>query len=134
MKYKEVKEHYESGHLKRHFFIDESGNKCGEYRSYHENGGLNSHYLKLRGSTYGEIMSFESDGTLYHNCLVDGKFFIIASVISYDKPSTHSEVQLIQIAKERGLPLLSELPKSEEGVTLWNLKWPDQPYLPIEFE
>ena len=123
MEYKEVKMHYESGQLYGHYFEDESGNRSGEYRSYHWNGKIWRNCLYLRGCTYGDIKQFNSDGTIEAHCMMDGKGNMLAFV---------TEEQLIQIAKEHGLPLLSELPKTEEEVTHWNLKWPDLPCLPIE--
>ena len=134
MKYKEVKEHYESGQLERHYFVDENGNRRGEHRYYHENGQLHWHCLKRSGVIYGEIKTFDEDGTLWYHYLKDGKGNDLACVIKFNKPSTHSEDQLIEIAKEHNLPLLSELPKAEAERTLWNLKHPDMPCLPIESE
>ena len=132
MKYKEVKKHYDSGQLKRHYFIDESGRTHGEYRRYHENGQLHWHYFNHINYDYGEAKLFNKDGTLYHHYLKDGKGNEIATVIDKGKPSTHSDEELIQIAKDNNLPLLSELPKTEAELTHWNLKHPTTPYLPIE--
>ena len=134
MKYKEVKEHHESGQLKRHFFIDESGNKCGEYRSYHWNEKVWRNCLYLNGRTYGEVKVFTEDGTLHHRYLMDDEENELATVIEFGKPDTYSEEQLIEIAKEHNLPLLSEIPKTEAEVTLWNLKYPDLPRVVAEFQ
>ena len=131
MKYKEEKVHYGSGQIKRHYFLDESGKTCGENWSYHESGQLKWHYINRNDKDYGEVKAFNSDGTLRHHCLKDGKGNKLATVIKYDMPSTHSEEQLIEIAKEHNLPLLSDLPKTEAERTHWNLKWPDLPLLPI---
>ena len=130
MKYKEAKTHYKSGQLSSHCFLDESGNSRGEYRYYHENGQLSWHRFGLNGREYGEVKWLNGRGTLHVHCLIDSKGNILANVIRYGIPSTHSEEQLIQIAKEHGLPLLSETPKTEEEVTLWNLKHPACPCLP----
>ena len=132
MKYKEVKDYYESGELERHYFVDENGNKRGEYRSYCKNGQLRWHYFSHIDYDYGELKMFNEDGTLYHHCLRDGKGNELANVIRYGKPSTHTEEQLIQIAKDNNLPPLSELPKTEAELTHWNLKWPELPLFPIE--
>ena len=131
MKCKEVKEYYKSGELKRHCFVDDNGKKHGEYRDYYENGHLRWHYFTRNGRECGEVKWLNGKGTLNGHYLIDGKGNILATVIRYGKPSTHSEEQLIEIAKEHNLPLLSELPKTEEEVTLWNLKYPDLPLLPI---
>ena len=132
MKYKEVKKYYKSGQLQRHYFIDESASICGEHRVYHDNGQLWWHYFRTRWQIYGEIKRFNADGTLRYHYLKDSKGNELATVIDHYTPDTQSEEQLIEIAKEHNLPLLSELPKTEAEVTLWNLKWPDCPCLPIE--
>ena len=134
MKYKEVKKHYESGELSCHFFEDENGNAYGEYRRYHENGNLMSHSIRCNDRIYGDMKLFTDDGTLRHHCLMDGNGNELASVIEFQKPDTHSEEQLNEIAKEHDLPLVSELPKTESEVTLWHIKNPDCPCLPIESE
>ena len=131
MNYKEEKQYYESGPLMRHFFEDENGYRFGERRVYHMNGQLSWHYFSVKGSDYGEVKSFSVDGTTRYHYLIDGEGDEIASVVECNYPDTHSEEQLIQIAKEHNLPLLSELPKTEAELTLWNLKWPDLPLLPI---
>ena len=128
MKYKEFKEHYKSGHLFSHYFLDESGSRCGEYRRYYKNGQLWWHSFSSKDRDCGDKKSFRSDGTLQHHYLKDGK----GNEISTVNPSIHTEEQLIEIAKEHNLPLLSELPKTEAELTHWNLKWPDCPCLPIE--
>ena len=133
MKNKEVKRYYKSGQLERHCTCDDEYDH-GEYRWYHENGQLERHYLRRSRVIFGEVKMFNTGGTLIHHCLKDGNSNVIADVIYCGNPSTHSEGQLIQIAKEHNLPLLSELPKTEEEVTLWNLKWPDCPCLPIASE
>ena len=130
MKYKEVKEYYESGKLRCHFLEDENGRRTGEYRDYHDNGQLWWNYFFRNKCVYGEIKIFNDNGTLYDHQLKDGKGNEIATVIEFNKPSTHTEEQLIQIAKEHNLPLISELPKTEAERTLWNLKYPDMPCLP----
>ena len=132
MKYKEVKEYYDSGQLERHYFIDETGDMHGEYREYHDNWQLSWHHFGHIGNDYGEVKEFTHEGTLQYHYLKDGKGNELANVIDCDKPVTHSEEQLIKIAKEHNLPLLSELPKTEAELTLWKLKWPDLPLLPIE--
>ena len=130
MKYKEVKEYYESGKLMWHTFEGECSKRQGENRDYHENGQLWWHNFTINGLYHGEAKSFDGDGTLYHHFLKEGSN-ILAAVNRYGKPATHTEEQLIQIAKEHNLPLLSELPKAEAEVTHWNLKNPDLPCLPI---
>ena len=132
MKYKEVKYHYDSGDLEYHYFVDENGKKQGEYRDYYMDGELFYHNFTRNGYDYGEIKEFNIDGTLEYHYLVDGNSIRLAYVVSMSEPSTHSEEQLIQIAKERGLPLLLEIPKTEAELTHWNLKHPDTPCLPIE--
>ena len=127
----EKKEYYKSGHLEWHTFVDENGWICGEYRRYHENGQLHWHYLMFGCFHHGEVKMINTDGTLVHHYLMDGKNKHLASVIRHGKASSHSESQLIQNAKERGLPLLSDLPKTEAELTLWNLKYPNMPCLPI---
>ena len=77
---------------------------------------------------------FNYSGNLAHHFIKDGRGKEIATATSYGTRAAHTEEQLIQIAKEHGLPLLSDLPKTEEEVTLWNLKWPDCPCLPISTE
>ena len=134
MKYEEIKEHHESGQLSFHYFEDENGDECGEYRSYYEDGKLHWHNFYRRDREYGGIMMFDDDGTLCHYYLMDGKGKEIATVVASGKRSTHSEEQLIEIAKEHGLPLLSDLPKTDAELTHWNLKYPDLPCLPIESE
>ena len=134
MKYKEVKKHYRSGKLMFHHMIDETGNGYGEWRYYHMNGQLYWHNFSRDDYDYGEVKKFNSDGTLFHHYLMDDKCNELATVVRGGHPSTHSEEQLIQIAKEHNLPLLSELPKTEAEVTLWNLKHPDLPCLPIGTE
>ena len=132
MKYKEVKRHCKSGQLEYHYFVDENGNKGGEYQSFCDHGQLNWHHFTHRGYDYGEVKTFNDDGTIFHHYLMDGKGNELADVIAHCKPSTHTEEQLIKIAKRHNLPPLSELPKTEAELTLWNLKWPDCPCLPIK--
>ena len=132
MKYKEVKEYYESGQLKCQYYEGKNGDECGECREYHENGQLEWQYLKRSGTAFGEVKSLDGDGTLYHHYLMDDEGGEIATVIEFGEPDTHSEEQLIEIAKEHNLPLLSDLPKTEAERTHWHLKFPDLPCLPIE--
>ena len=132
MKYKEVNEHYESGKLKCQYYEGENGDECGESRGYHANGQLWWLTIKLNDIDYGEVKIFTEDGTLYHHYLMDDEENELATVIEFGKPDTYSEEQLIEIAKEHNLPLLSELPKTEAELTHWNLKYPDFPCLPIE--
>ena len=132
MKYKEVKDHRESGQLLRHHLVDESGGKHGEYRVYHEDGQIWWHYFFSTDRKCGEVKAFKSDGILQHNFLMDGNGNELATVIFIGEPSEHTEEQLIEIAKEHNLPLLSELPKTEAERTHWNLKYPHLPCLPIE--
>ena len=134
MKYKEVTQHYNTGQLQHHLFMNWNGTVHGEYREYHESGQLEWHYLKRSGVMLGEAKMFNRRGCLRHHYLMDSNGKEIATVISCGNPYTHSEEELIQIAKEHGVPLLSELPKTEAERTLWNLKWPDFPCLPIESE
>ena len=134
MEYKEIKDHYMSGQLHRHRLLDESGCKYGEYRRYHENGQLFWHYFSSRNSSYGEVKVFNDEGALRYHFLKCSKGNVLASTTNDGKPDKHSEEQLIQIAKEHNLPLLSEMPNTEAERTLWNLKWPDLPLLPIESE
>ena len=135
MKCKEEKHYYESGQLYRHYFVDENHNEYGEFRSYYKSGKLRWHYLNRSDAIFGEAKMFNEDGTLWNHYLVDGKgkgkVKEIANVIEFGKPDTHSEEELIQIAKDNNLPLLSELPKAEVERTLWYLKHPDMPCLPI---
>ena len=134
MKYQEIKEHYRSGHLACHYYEDDSGNRCGEFRRYYENGHLRWQVLYHDDFTLGEVKTIGINGTLRQHYLQNGKGKMLASVIDCGNPNTHSEEQLIQIAKEHGLPLLSDLPKTEAELTHWNLKWPDLPLLPIATE
>ena len=134
MKCKEEKHYYETGQLFRHYFVDESGSKHGEYRNYYRNGQLRWHRISLNSLSYGEVKEFTYEGGLQYHYLMDGEENELATVIEHGRPATHTESQLIEIAKEHNLPLLSELPKTEAEVTLWNLKWPDFPCLPIESE
>ena len=129
MKYKEVKDYYESGELERHYFVDENGNKRGEYRSYCKNGKLRWHHFRCNDYGYGEAKWLNNDGTLYDHCLKDGKGNELATAIYKGQPSTHTEEQLIEIAKEHSLPLLTDIPKTETELTHWNLKHPDLPCL-----
>ena len=134
MKNKEVKRYYKSGQLERHHLVDRNDDDCGECRIYHGNGKLWWHKFSLSGCHYGEVKWFSKDGTLCDHYLVDSEGNELATVIENDKPSTHSEEELIQIAKDNNLPLLSELPKTEAELTHWNLKYPDFPCLPNESE
>ena len=131
MKFKEFKKHHESGYLECHYYEDENGFKCGEQRLYRSDGSLWVHSLARDGISFGEQMSFGNDGEileryLHFNCKT------MAKVISCGNPATHSEEELIEIAKEHNLPLLSELPKTDAELTHWNLKYPHLPCLPIE--
>ena len=134
MKYKEVKRHYESGQIDCHYFADENDDECGECRGYHRNGQSWWHFFKRGGLLYGEVKWFSRDGVVLHHYLMGGEYNDLAIVIDDGRESTHTEEELIEIAKERGVPLLSELPKTEEEVTLWNLKYPGMPCLPISTE
>ena len=134
MKCKEVKAYYESGKLKDHYFVDENGDRHGENRYYHENGQSWWRHFSINGRIYGESQCFKDDGTLDFHHLCGGECDELATVTFLGEPSTHSEEQLIQIAKEHGLPLLSELPKTEAELTHWNLKWPECPCLPTPTE
>ena len=134
MKYKEVKKRRAYGHLKHHHFVDENGQSRGENRAYYDNGQTWWRYFSRNGSDYGEVKEFNFDGTLQFHYLMDGRGNALASVIDEGDPATHTEEQLIEIAKEHGVPLLSDLPKTEAELTHWNLKHPDCPCLPIESE
>ena len=134
MQHQEVKKHYKSGQLRCHYLLVENGDRHGEYREYHENGKLSWHAFSHTGWHYGEVKMFNSDGILRNHYLIDGKGNELAVVIYYDESTTHSEGQLIEIAKEHNLPLLSEIPKAEAERTLWNLKHPDCPCLSNESE
>ena len=134
MKYEEVKEYYENGQLNYHFLLDENGLTYGEFRKYYHNGQLCWHRFHRNHSPYGEMKEFNSDGTICYHYLIDVEYDKLASVTYDGEPDCHTEEELIQIAKEHGLPLLSELPKTEEEVTLWNLKYPDLPLLSITTE
>ena len=113
-----------------HFFVDENGRRTGEHRTHYNHiGKLFCKCFTRNGHDYGEVKTFNDVGTLRHHYLKDGKGNEIATVIRYGKPAINTEGQLIEIAKEHGLPLLSELPKTEAEVTLWNLKHPDCPCL-----
>ena len=131
MKCKEVKVHYMSGQIKHHHFVDEDGYRFGEYRQYFENGQLRYHYFKRKHLSCGEVKVLSITGTLLNHYLMDGEGNEIAVVIHRGRSYTHTEEELIQIAKEHNLPLISDLPKTEAELTLWNLKWPDLPFLPI---
>ena len=131
MKYKEVKRYYESGDLEYHYFLDENHNEYGEFRVYYKSGQIAWHHFVINDRIYGEEKWFDYDGTVIHHYLKDGNCNEIATVISFGKPATHTEEELIEIAKEHGLPLLSELPKTEAELTHWNLKYPNIPLLPI---
>ena len=132
MKFQESKKHYESGQVECHYFLDENGYRCGECREYHENGQLHWHLSIRSGVIFGEAKMYNSRGHLRHHYLMDGNGKEIAKVIFCGKSSTHSEEELIEIAKEHNLPLLSELPKTEDERTHWNLKWPELPYIEAE--
>ena len=129
MKYQEIKTFYDTGQLLRHYSVGESGNKCGEFRGYYESGQLAQHSCRRAAHAKGEIKRFNRHGEVTSHYLMDGWGNRLATV-----NFTHSEEELIETAKEHNLPLLSELPKTEEEVTHWNLKWPDCPCLPIESE
>ena len=134
MKYKEVKQHFLSGDLMYHYSVDENDREFGEYRDYHENGQLYWHNFMLNDCDCGEVKGFNDDGTLRYHYLIDSKGNTLANIVFDGKPYTHSEEELIEIAKEHNLPLLSELPKTEAERTHWNLKYPHLPCLPIESE
>ena len=134
MKYQEVKRHHKNGGIKLHVLLDDSAMAVGEQRHYHEGGQSSWHFFRNGRKRLGEVKVFDCDGVVWFHYLTDDKGNDLASVIEHGEPHDHTEEQLIQIAKEHGLPLLSDLPKSEEEVTLWNLKWPDLPCLPIASE
>ena len=134
MKYKEVKENYQYRNINQlhtHSFVGDNGKEFGEHRHYFLNGRIFAQYFYRNGREIGEYKVFADDGELLKHQLLMGRC-VIASVTTGAQPDTHSEEELIEIAKEHNLPLLSELPKTEEEVTHWNLKWPDLPCLPIE--
>ena len=132
MKYKEVKErHGISGRITYHYFEDEYGGGHGESRSYHMNGQMHYHCCIRDDWDYGEVKMYSPLGKLKRHYLTDGKGNVIAAVRMGSASATHTETQLIETAKVHNLPLLSELPKTEAELTLWNLKWPDLPFLPI---
>ena len=132
MKYEQVKENYSTGTIKYHHYVNENHNAIGECRVYRPNGQLWCHYFRCNNLDYGEMKIISDTGTLSEHYLFNGSGNRVAIVIQSGKSVHHTEEQLIQIAKERGLPLLSALPKTEEEVTLWNMKYPDFPCLPIE--
>ena len=134
MKYEEVKKHFKHNDLKWHGFIDEAGDHGGEYRVYYQNGQLRSHCFLQTNWRYGEVKVYDDDGELDYHYLEDGEGNELAVVVHSGHSGSHSEEELIQLAKEHGLPLLSELPKTEAEVTLWNLKYPECPCLPISTE
>ena len=133
MKYEEVRSVL-GGRVSMQYMVSSNEEFAGEHRSFYLNGKLHWHYFERDGWDYGEKKSFTSDGVVYHHYLKDGKGNELATVTNHGEPSTHSEEQLIEIAKEHNLPLLSELPKTEVELTHWNIKYPDFPCLPIESE
>ena len=134
MKCEEVKEYYECGQLSFHYLEDENGNECGEYREYHENGQLLSHCFLQTNWRYGEVKVYDNGGELDYHYLEDGEGDELAVVVNSGHPGSHSAAELIEIAKEHNLPLLEDIPKTEAEVTLWNLKYPECPCLPISTE
>ena len=132
MAFEEVKTHFRGGKLRKHYWLNDSSIGFGEYRDYYANGQLWEHTFLSSGHRHGEVKIFNYDGTLFHHYLVDGDNKDLATVIFYGDPSTHTEEELIEIAKEHNLPLLSDIPKTEAELTHWNLKHPDMPFLPIE--
>ena len=134
MNYEEVKRHYSDGNIMYHRFICENYREFGEYMEYYRSGQIAWHHFTINSRIYGEVKMFNDDGTLHQHHLRDDKSNTLATVVNQGQPAIHSEEQLIEIAKEHNLPLLSELPKSEAELTHWNLKYPDCPCLPIESE
>ena len=131
MKYEEIKR-YMHRRLRFHYLVNEKRSKIGEYRDYDLSGQLRMHVFFRKDATFGETKVFDHCGELKRHYLIGSRVCHRVAVIENGKPATHSEEQLIEIAKEHNLPLLSELPKTEAEVTLWNLKYPDIPCLPIE--
>jgi antitoxin component YwqK of YwqJK toxin-antitoxin module len=57
-----------------HYFIDENGQKQGEYKSWYSNGQLREHGFFVDGKLHGEFKWWHENGHLYTHCFyVDGK-------------------------------------------------------------
>jgi antitoxin component YwqK of YwqJK toxin-antitoxin module len=57
-----------------HYFVDESRQIQGEYKSWWTNGQLCVHCYLVDGNTHGELKWWYSDGQLREHCYyVDGK-------------------------------------------------------------
>ena len=131
---KEIIERYASGGVHRHYLVDKNGRAIGEYCEYWESGQFCIHtfYGKSGYATYGETKAFNPDGTIRYHFLLSTGRKELATVTSLMRPQRDTtEENLVKVANRHNLPLLSELPKTEAEVTLWNLKYPDCPCLPI---
>jgi antitoxin component YwqK of YwqJK toxin-antitoxin module len=57
-----------------HYFIDENGQKQGEYKWWYENGQLRLHCFYVDGKRHGEFKRWHENGQLWMHCFyVDGK-------------------------------------------------------------
>jgi antitoxin component YwqK of YwqJK toxin-antitoxin module len=57
-----------------HYFIDENGQKHGEYKWWHENGQLETHCFFVDGKRHGELKWWHENGQLGRHCFyVDDK-------------------------------------------------------------
>jgi antitoxin component YwqK of YwqJK toxin-antitoxin module len=60
-----------------HYFIDENGQKQGEYKSWYSNGQLREHGFFVDGKLHGEFKWWHENGHLYTHCFyVDGNMVI----------------------------------------------------------
>ena len=139
----EFREYHRNGQLMNQTLI-KNCRRYSEYTRFDDAGMLDRHTLcgeqceqlanVLPSGCWYEHRVVDSAGSLssgYADNLETGE--VIRTVVD-GKYISCSEEELIQIAKEHGLPLLSELPKTEEEVTLWKLKHPDMPVIgaPVE--
>ena len=131
MKYSISESYYDdSDTIEQICLVDDCNLRHGLWLSFHAHGGLRGASFASESLAHGEVIYVNSEFNVESNALVtksDATTRLACSVSLWDVAVDSTHEQLIQIAKEHNLPLLSELPKTEEEVTLWNLKYPDLP-------
>lgn len=62
------KEYWSNGNLCREYYVNDKGEKHGEYKHYHTNGKLYIHCFYKHGECHGEYKQYYDDGKLHTHC------------------------------------------------------------------
>ena len=110
-------------------YLDECNNFIGERRFYDTDGSIMIHcFHDENGFIYGEYRRWCSGILMSWSLDEDGSELLNLDPKKPDDPD--SLEKLTKMARERGLPLLSDIPTDDEGRVIWALKYPNLPVIP----